>query len=210
MIHCRKTRQSFRRWPWPGERPRSRPETPRECRQYLKELLAKPGAFAKFLKVTGYFTTQNPYNHRARRKKTARLARNLARCPRSPLRAASPLKTLLLLSFCYSFLCFPNFLLLLLAAAAALSLLAAAIASTTLGKSRWLSQVLHLVLVTLGANAPGTARIRRRGMARHGGLNAADTPTGFVCHWILYIVTQRAPSPLGGHGRTDSQHAPMA
>jgi len=56
IVMCRKVLGCFDRWPWPGERPRVRPESREEKMRYLHELMESPEAFKEYLEVTKYLS----------------------------------------------------------------------------------------------------------------------------------------------------------
>jgi hypothetical protein len=56
IVMCRKVLGCFDRWPWPGERPRVRPESRDEKMRYLHELMENPAAFKEYLEVTKYLS----------------------------------------------------------------------------------------------------------------------------------------------------------
>ena len=60
IVMCRKVQGSYSKWPWPGERPRHKPQTRREKIEYLRELMAHPPAFQEYLDTTGYYTKVCP------------------------------------------------------------------------------------------------------------------------------------------------------
>ena len=61
IVFCPKSLGVFRDWPWPNKaRRRRRPLTTEARRLYLKDIMAEPKAFDKFLEVTGIFRPREP------------------------------------------------------------------------------------------------------------------------------------------------------
>jgi len=59
IVFCPKSLGVFRDWPWPNRtRRRRRPETTEMRRLYLKDIMAAPKAFNKFVEVTEIFWPQ--------------------------------------------------------------------------------------------------------------------------------------------------------
>jgi hypothetical protein len=60
LVFCRFSLRQFNKWPWPCAGEPERPRSTRAKREYLRDLVECPEAFAEFVEATGFFRPPAP------------------------------------------------------------------------------------------------------------------------------------------------------